>query len=117
MKTKISKEQKHLYIAGICILLIGLACSGAAYILADKDTTAGDTIGYEDINGTIYPESAENSKAYMRNLEVLNGKAGVFAVEFNQWFISLWEGESLAVTLASISIAISCAFCFVAYRS
>ena len=42
----------------------------------------------------------ENSKKYLRELEVYGGKANVLANKFAHWFEGLWHGQSLASTVA-----------------
>jgi hypothetical protein len=57
-----------------------------------------------------------NSKMYIHDLEVYGGKANVLADEFRRWFDSLWQGKSLASTVACITIFISFGLAFVAYN-
>src|ERR1700680_5014027 len=45
----------------------------------------------------------EDSKVYLRQLELYGGKANVLAVELRQWFDGLWHGRSLAFTVAVLA--------------
>ena len=47
------------------------------------------------------------SKQYARQLQRFGGKAAVMFDEFNRWFAGLWEGKSLAITVAWISVIAS----------
>jgi hypothetical protein len=64
-------------------------------------------LGYEEGNGSVYPVIREDSKKYLRDLELYGGKANVLGDEFMRWFVGLWHGKSLAFTIACISIFIS----------
>lgn len=99
---------------GAVILLLGSAGAVLLYRTAGDDF--GGAIGYEEANGTVYPIMPEDSKIYLRNLELINGKAGVLMYEFNQWFVGLWHGKSLAFTVAYLTLFISIGIFFVAYR-
>ncbi|MGE5715429.1 MAG: hypothetical protein ACM369_02170 [Acidobacteriota bacterium] len=56
----------------------------------------------------------ENSKKYLRELEVYGGKANVLATQFRHWFDGLWHGRSLAFTVAVISVFLALAYKFFA---
>jgi tetratricopeptide (TPR) repeat protein len=49
----------------------------------------------------------EDSKKYLRDLELYGGKANVLLDELRRGFMGLWHGKSLAFTVACISIFIS----------
>jgi hypothetical protein len=49
----------------------------------------------------------EDSKKYLRDLQLYGGKANVLMDEFRRWFVGLWHGKSLAFTIACISIFVS----------
>jgi hypothetical protein len=71
-------------------------------------------LGYEEGNGSVYPVRPEDSKKYLRDLELYGGKANVLTDEFRRWFIGLWHGESLAFTVACITIVICIGFFYAA---
>lgn len=114
MHRKISIRQK-LYIAGIVMLLLGLVSAFLIYRFAGADYN--NAIGYGEVNGSVYPIMPEDSKKYLQDLELYNGKAGVLANEFNQWFFGLWHGKTLAFTVFFINLFISFIFFFIAHRS
>jgi hypothetical protein len=49
----------------------------------------------------------EDSKKYLRDLQLYGGKANVLMDELRRWFVGLWHGKSLAFTIACISIFVS----------
>ena len=95
------KRQKHLYLIATLILLIGLGSAIAVYVTADSTSE----------NASV--QEFELSKKYHRDVEVYGGQAGVFADQFNRWFDSIWHGESLAYTIACITIVVSGGIFFV----
>ena len=56
----------------------------------------------------------EDSKKYLRDLELYGGKANVIIDELRRGFIGLWLGKSLAFTVACITIFVSFGFFYVA---
>jgi hypothetical protein len=47
------------------------------------------------------------SKKYLRELEMYGGKINIIAVEFRQWFVSLWRGKRLAYTIALLTVLLA----------
>ena len=97
--------QTRLYASCIIILLAGLSCALVIYLTADD--APGSAVRYELVNGAVYPVSPGDSKAYVRELRRFGGKAAVLFDEFNRWFAALWQGKSLAITVAWLSIFVS----------
>jgi len=56
----------------------------------------------------------ERSKKFAYELERIGGKAALVANDFNKWFAGLWQGESLAYTVAAITILIAAGYYFIA---
>ncbi len=106
------ESRTRLRIIGALILIVGLASAGAVYLTAEK--SAADAVGYEMIDGQAYPISPASSKRYVHDLEVYGGKAAVMADELNRWFSGLWQGTSLAYTIAFLAIVASLGCFFVA---
>jgi hypothetical protein len=84
------------------------------YRTAENDSNS--VLGYEEGDGSVYPVRPEDSKKYLRDMELYGGKANVLTDEFRRWFIGLWHGESLAFTVACITIVISLGVFFVAHH-
>jgi hypothetical protein len=59
----------------------------------------------------------EDTKRYLRDLELYGGKANVLAAEFRRWFDGLWQGRKLAYTVATLTILLAFAFWFLATRT
>ena len=105
MKWKISDPQTCLNLISVIILLVGLGSAVLIYRIAENDSNS--VFGYEIIGGQAYPIMPEDSKMYLRDLQLYSGKAGVLADEFRRWFVGLWYGKSLAFTVAYITLFIS----------
>jgi hypothetical protein len=73
------------------ILLAGLCCAILIYLNVPPDATSplGDP---------------EDSKQYLREVELYGGKTNVLVSEFRQWFGSLWHGRRLAFTVGWLTL-------------
>jgi hypothetical protein len=109
-KSQMHKRLFHLLSAGI--LLVGLSGAVLIYQQADRDERAA--LGYEAADGSVYPIMPEDSKRYLHDLEQYGGMANVLADEFRRWFVGLWQGKSLAFTVACISMVLSLAVLYAA---
>jgi len=105
MKWKITDPQTCLNLISVMILLVGLGSAVLIYRTAENDSNS--VLGYEIIGGQAYPIMPEDSKMYLRDLQLYSGKAGVLADEFRRWFVGLWYGKSLAFTVAYITLFVS----------
>ena len=114
MKREIADLRKSLILIGAIIMVVGLG--SAIWIYQSAGDYSGSVLGYEIISGTAYPIAPEDSKIYRRDLEHYGGKAAIVMDDFSRWFIGLWHGKTLAITLAFISIFISLLFFFIANR-
>jgi len=52
----------------------------------------------------------EDSKQYLRQLELYGGKANVLGVEIREWFDGLWHGKHLAFTVAILAALLAAGF-------
>jgi len=104
MNWKSSNLQTRLYVIAAIILTTGLGSSGFIYSV---NRSSSDSVSVDQL---------EYSKKYRHDLEIIGGKANVLAAELNDWFEGLWHGSSLAVTLACITLVVSCCIFLVAYR-
>ena len=106
MKWKITDSRTRFYLISVIILIVGL--SSAILIYRAAGNAQGGVLGYEVGNdGTIYPILPDDSKTYLRNLELYGGKFNVVTDKFRRWFVGLWHGKSLAYTVAFLAILIS----------
>ncbi len=106
-------ETRNYLIAAV-ILLVGLGSAAMIHLTAGNNPDGA--LGYEVIDGIAYPIKPDDSKMYMHDLELYGGKTIVLADEFRRWFVGLWQGKSLAFTVACITIVISLGFLFFANR-
>ena len=81
-------------IAG-AILIVGLAGAAGIYV-----SSTGEVEGYQP----------EETKQYLRTLELYGGKANVLATELSERFGSLWHGRRLAYTVGCATVLLAGAF-------
>jgi len=112
MKWKMAERDTCLNLIGAIVLLVGLAIAFLIHYTAGSDSR--DILGYEQGSGSVYAVKPEDSKKYLRDMELYGGKANVLADEFRRWFVGLWHGESLAFTVGCITIFISLVFFYAA---
>ena len=98
-------RRTFLNLIGSIILLVGLGSAFLIYRTAENDLR--NVLGYEQGNGSVYPVNPDDSKKYLRDMELYGGKANVLVDEFRRWFVGLWQGESLAFMVGGITIFIS----------
>jgi hypothetical protein len=96
---------RRLRFVGAVILVVGLASAIWIYLAASPAT--GDALGY----------NSEESKQYLRTMELYGGKANVLAAELRQWFEGLWHGRRLAYTVACATVLLAGVFWFAAAAS
>ena len=77
------------------ILVAGLASAAVLWVTAPPPS--GEAGGYRP----------EESKRYLREMEVYGGKSNLLATDLRQWFESLWHGRSLAFTVASLTLLLA----------
>ena len=97
-------RKTRLYLISSAIFLIGMVSAILIYLAAED---GDDTQEYRVHGSFITPSTPAQGKKYMHDLEVYGGKAAVLADMYRRWFDGLWEGESLAYTVGSLSGAIS----------
>jgi hypothetical protein len=56
----------------------------------------------------------ENSKQFLRQMELYGGKANVLAYDLREWWKGLWHGRSLAATVAVLTVLLAAALRFAA---
>ena len=88
---------RHLRFVAGAILVVGLA--GAVLIYLGAASLPAGSLGYDP----------EQSKQYLRTMELYGGKANVLAAELRTWFDGLWHGTRLAYTVACASVLLAAA--------
>jgi hypothetical protein len=84
--------QRRVHLAGTLILVLGWIAAAIVFVAARHDASAA------------HADEISSSERYQ--IERLGGKATARTVEFDHWLASLWHGESLAWTLAVLSLAV-----------
>lgn len=90
MRPQRTGPHTRLRLIAAAILVIGLSCAGAIYLRAGS--------------GAIPDYEPEETKQYLRALELYGGTANVLATELRHWFGSIWHGTRLAFTVALITL-------------
>ncbi len=93
----------------MAVLIVGLI--GAALIF--YKSSADRLQEYPDRAGQVLP-SPDNSKQYLRQMELYGGTANVLAYKFRTWFIGLWRGTTLAYTIIFLTLLVSSGLFYVA---
>lgn len=102
MKLNDQSMQKRLYLTSAIILLVGLGSAILIYLTAGE--APDSMLGYEP----------GESKKYIHDLELYGGKANLLASELMGWFNGLWQGKSLAYTVAFLTVCLSFGIYYVA---
>jgi hypothetical protein len=101
MRLRIADPLTRCRIVTAAILLVGFGSAVTIYL------TAGEA-----------PDDPfaefEKSKKFAYELERMGGKAAIVANDFNKWFVGLWQGETLAYTVAVITIILAAGYYFIA---
>ncbi len=105
MKRKVSDLRPFLNLISAMILVGGMGSAILIYWTAGNHSSG--VLGYEEEGGTVYPILPDDSKKYLRDLELYGGKANVLMDELRRGFTGLWYGKSLAITVACITIFVS----------
>jgi hypothetical protein len=108
MEWNVADRRTCLHLIGAMVMLVGLGSAIYIYWTAGGDSS--NILGYEADGGAVYPIRPEDSRKYLRDLELYGGKAAVLTEEFKRWFVGLWHGKSLAWVVAGTTLLV--AFCF-----
>jgi hypothetical protein len=95
MTGKLANTRPRYQLVTILMLSIGLGSALVIYL----------TAGSPDESALV--TEFEESKRFMHDLELYGGKANVIANKFMHWFEGLWQGQTLAFTVACLSVVIS----------
>jgi hypothetical protein len=104
MNWREASSPTRLRVVALAVLVIGLASSVSIYIAAAPPKP--NPLGYEP----------EDSKQYLREIQMYGGTANLLATELREWLASLWHGKRLAYTIATFSILFAAGCLFVAGR-
>jgi zona occludens toxin (predicted ATPase) len=102
--SNVANPRTRYKLVTIVLLLAGLGSAVVIYLTArspDESTMVSDF---------------EGSKRFVHDLELYGGKANVIADKFARWFDGLWHGQSLAFTVAFLTVVIAGGYFLVASR-
>jgi hypothetical protein len=94
--TRVRPSNRRHFITG-GILCVGWAVALIVYITSSPAT--------EDFD--VY--DMEHSKKYLRQVEIIGGKAGLLANDLREWLAGLLHGQSLAYTIAVVTAIVALA--------
>ncbi len=104
---KVDRRRKRLHLASIVVLIAGLCAAAAIYFQAGDSYGLEGAYQVEIINGTAYPVSPSDSRAYQREMERIGGKTYLLFDDLNRWIASLFQGKRLAFTVGICSLVVS----------
>ena len=84
------------------ILVLGLGSAALLYFTARAQ--GANPLGYEP----------EDSKRYLRDLEMYGGKINILATQAMRWWNGLWQGRQLGLTVAWLTLGTAFLFWFLA---
>jgi hypothetical protein len=84
--------EERLRAGTIRILAVGFAAAILIFLIAQEP--GGNPLGYDPLA----------TKKYVHDLQVYGGTANVLAAQFTDWFVSLWQGKQLALTVAVLTV-------------
>ena len=102
MFSNIANPRTRYQLVTFLMLLAGLGSAVVIYLTAASP------------DGNNMVDDFEGSKRYVHDLELYGGKANVIADRFARWFDGLWHGQSLAFTVAVLTVVIAAGYFFVA---
>ena len=82
------------------ILTVGLGSAVLLFMAAQPP--AASPLGYDP----------NDSKRYLRDMEMFGGKANIITSQFREWVGSLFQGRSLAYTVAVLTLLLALAVWF-----
>jgi hypothetical protein len=98
MRWRLTDRSTRLRLISHAILVVGLL--GAIVIYWNASQVPESPPGY----------TPEDSKQYLRQMELYGGKANVLAFELRQWIDSLWHGKRLAFTVGFVAVLLAAGF-------
>ncbi len=79
-----------------CLVILCTGFGIALVIYVTATPPPANPFGYEP----------EDSKKYLREMEVYGGKANLLASSLREWFESLWHGRRLAFTVVCLTLMV-----------
>jgi len=96
----------RIRLAAGAILAAGLVTAGVIFRLAATATATTSP----------YDQDPQDSKSYLRQVEMIGGSANLVASQLRGWLSGLWHGTNLAFTVFGLSVLVAGVFWVVATR-
>ncbi len=94
MKWGTLSHEKRSRLTSWAILLTGIVMAVPIYL-------------FNAAPGTESAIASQDSKQYLREMEVYGGKANLMAGEIRGWFDGLWHGRTLAFTILALALLLA----------
>src|SRR5262245_60766393 len=91
--------QRRDLIWPVLVAVVGLSTALVIYFNADEDSDLDENVQVVIMDGKTYRIPIADTKMYRRELQRFGGQALVLFDDFNRWFVGLWRGRSLAITI------------------
>jgi len=101
------KMRRRLLICAAVVAVVGLSTALAIYFTVGPSSEPDENFQILIVDGQIYRIPLADTKMYRRELQRFGGNAAVVFDELSRWFIGLWHGRSLAITVACITAFVS----------
>ena len=95
--------RRRLMIWSVVVAAVGLSTALVIYLTVGPGREADENFQILIVDGQIYRIPLADTKMYRRDLQRFGGNAAVVFDDFNRWFVGLWRGRSLAITVACIT--------------
>lgn len=106
--------KKRLYAGCVAVLIAGALGAGWIWRTADDGPDLSGAYQVIIVDGVPRPIAPNESKAYMRDIQRYGGKMAVLFDDISRWWSGLWRGRSLALTVAFLTVVVSCGLFLVA---
>ena len=93
----------RLMICSVVIAVVGLSAALAIYLTVGAGSEPDENFQILIVDGQIYRIPLADTKLYRRDLQRFGGNAAVVFDDLTRWFVGLWRGRSLAITVACIT--------------
>ena len=100
--TDSTTRQRLERVKNLIALILTVGLGSAAVIFFSVQPPAASPLGYDP----------NDSKRYLRDMEMYGGKANVITSQFREWVASLFQGRSLAFTVAALTLLLALAVWF-----
>ena len=95
-------RQRLERVKNLIAIILALGLGTATVIFFSIQPPVANPLGYDP----------NDSKRYLRDMEMFGGKANIITSQFREWVGSLFQGRSLAFTVAALTLLLALAVWF-----